>query len=650
MKSSGGLKYRPDIDGLRAVAVISVVLHHLSADFLPGGYVGVDVFFVISGYLITTIMLRELSFGSFSFRRFYERRARRLFPALFAMLAATLIVGWFFLLPSDYLATARATLGTVLFSSNILFWKSMAAGYFAADAKFNPLLHTWSLGVEEQFYLAFPIFLVLVYRYVRRWLPILLALGAAASLAAASLLVESHEVAVFFLSPFRAWELLAGALLAANAVPAITSRAVREIIAAAGLAAIVLACTVYTVDTKFPGASALFPVIGAAALIHSGTSSSTFAHKLLAWRPVVYIGLISYSLYLWHWPLIVLTRFATSMEPFGNSALLLLAVSLMLGSASYHWIEKPFRHGRGVSKRAVFACSSGAAVLLAGIALGVNYSNGFPGRYSPEVVLLDKARNPEISFRQCDGSHDTCVIGDRSKQPTVLLWGDSHMLAWAPALDRIFQERGEAALLAVHSACAPLLGAYEDQKPSCAAFNDRQRRRLEESQALRTVVVAAYWSAYKGIAGGTDAAASGAGTPNGDLKASIDWLASLRRDTYLIGPLPVFREPVPLLAALAAANGHVQPSISLAEHQALHAKFATIANGNLGSYVTYVDPAPWLCGARCGGEGVGRHYRDAHHLSEDGALYLTPRLRNALQPKSKVRASGPQQSIENSAL
>ena len=212
--------YQPDIDGLRAVAVLAVVLHHLSAPLVPGGYVGVDVFFVISGYLITTIITREKAEGQFTFARFYERRAGRIFPALFAVLGVTLVAGWFVLLPSDYAATLRATLGTLFFSSNMVFWRDLAEGYFAPDAKLNPLLHTWSLGVEEQFYVFFPLLLLGCYRCCQKYIFWILLGCGLVSLLGSVLVVKGNSVAVFFLSPFRAWELFAGVLLALGVMPA----------------------------------------------------------------------------------------------------------------------------------------------------------------------------------------------------------------------------------------------------------------------------------------------------------------------------------------------------------------------------------------------------------------------------------------------
>lgn len=327
--------YRPDIDGLRAIAVLAVVLHHLSAPLLPGGYVGVDVFFVISGYLITSIISREMAEGRFSFASFYERRARRIFPALFAVLAATLVASYALLLPSDMMSTLRAALGTVFFGSNIVFWREMKEGYFAAtDLALNPLLHTWSLSVEEQFYVFFPVLLLLCYRFTRQQVVPVLLFSAMVSLVGAALLVSSKSVAVFFLSPFRAWELLAGSLLALHTVPPLRSRMLRELIAAAGLLAIVVACFVYDGGTTFPGLAALAPVLGTAALIHAGASGPSLAARLLQLPPMVWVGLISYSLYLWHWPLIVLTRYATGFEPITPHIPMLFVASLVLAYLS----------------------------------------------------------------------------------------------------------------------------------------------------------------------------------------------------------------------------------------------------------------------------------------------------------------------------
>lgn len=639
------MKYRADIDGLRAVAVMAVVLHHLSSTLVPGGYIGVDVFFVISGYLITKIIGQEIEEGRFTFTRFYERRIRRLFPALFAMLAATLVAGWFLLLPSDYVATLRAALGTVLFSSNIVFWKDMAAGYFASDAKLNPLLHTWSLAVEEQFYLLFPILLLLCFRYASRYLVAVLLACAFITLVASSLLVKGHEVAVFFLSPFRFWELLAGSLLAVKAVPDIDSRITRELVAGAGLLAIAVSAFVYDTKTVFPGMTALAPVVGTVAILHAGGSGSTFVGRILSWHPVVYIGLISYSLYLWHWPLIVLTRFAIGMQPLAPYLPTLLLTSIVLGGLSYHFIEQPFRHGNSVHRNKMFAAAVVAAVALLSVSVFGLARSGSPGRFDLQVIALDKARKPEIPYRECDSHKDWCRIGAKGVEPTVLLWGDSHMLAWAPALDRVYAKQGKGAILAIVSACPPILGVERDRSPNCFRSNEKVFQFLHNTPTIETIVLAAYWSTYFAEQSSLsdinpklavlDEMSAAVG-----LKRTFSKLSSLGRKVYVLGPVPVYDLEVPVGLALEHMQQRKLLSMTMQMHRAKHRDFYKINETGLDPGIQFVDPEKWMCRPNC----IVLHdvtlYRDAHHLSVAGSLYLLPNLEASLADKHDLLENG----------
>lgn len=626
--------YRPDIDGLRAVAVLAVVLHHLSASLVPGGYVGVDVFFVISGYLITRIISREMEEGTFTFARFYERRARRIFPALFAVLVVTLVAGYFLLLPSDYAATLRGALGTLFFASNIVFWRDMAAGYFAAtDAGLNPLLHTWSLAVEEQFYVFFPVLLLLCYRYFRRHIVLILVVCAVVSLAGAALLVQSKSVAVFFLSPFRVWELLAGSLLAFNAVPALKSRAVREVVAGAGLLAILVACLVYDAKTTFPGLAALAPVLGAAAIIHAGTSGPSLAGRLLQWRPVVYIGLISYSLYLWHWPLIVLVRYAMGMEPITPYIPVLLAASLALGSLSYHFIEQPFRRGMRVTRKFVFSSSVVFASVLA-IASAVGLARGgFEARFNPTVVKLDQARSPQIPFVNCSEKpiDSACIFGRSVGKPTMLLWGDSHLLAWAPALDESLVSQETRAVFANSSACPPMLGVNNAVKAICPAQNLAVKNYLLANPDIKTVVMSAFWSTYFREDGPLTAQAGnpparGIDAAKNALASTIQWLRDNGRQVVLVGPVPVYDKSVPMALALEKATGRTHLHSTMDEQRKKHASFFEVVDGQVargGASFRFLDPIQWLCAEDCMvmKDGVPL-YRDSHHLSVAGAMAL----------------------------
>ena len=655
------LNYRPDIDGLRAVAVLAVVLHHLSAPLLPGGYVGVDVFFVISGYLITRIISREMEEGNFTFARFYERRARRIFPALFAVLAISVVAGYALLLPSDMTATLRGALGTVFFASNVVFWRDFKEGYFAAtDAALNPLLHTWSLAVEEQFYVFFPVLLLACYRWTRRYIVFVLTACALVSLAGAALLVHSKSVAVFFLSPFRAWELLVGALLAVGAVPPLRSRVLREALAGAGLVAIAVACVVYDDKTTFPGLTALVPVLGAAALIYAGGIGPTATGRLLQLPPMVWVGLVSYSLYLWHWPVIVYTRYAIGFEPITSYIPLLFIVSLGLAALSYRFIEQPFRRGANFSGRAVFVSSAvfvSALSLLATVGLR---QEGFAGRFGEEVVELDKARTPEIPWKSCNArvQEAWCSLGDTDRSPTMLLWGDSHLLSWAPALNKSLEGQGVRAVFVTSSACPPLLGVATSTRPGCAGQNLGVKSYLASSPSVHTVVLAAYWSFYFSendeltstadypLAHGSDAAKAG-------LISTIQWLRDNGKQVVLIGPVPVFEKNVPLALALGNATDRSLLRSSLDEQITKTALFFEAVNTVKLSGVSFrlFDPIQWLCSEDCMvvKDGIPL-YRDSHHLSIAGAMALEPYLATALAPQRQPHPTGPAESGNDSAL
>lgn len=643
---SVALKYRPDIDGLRAVAVMAVVMHHLSTTLVPGGYIGVDVFFVISGYLITKIISGEIEEGTFTFGRFYERRVRRLFPALFAMLAGTLVAGWLLLLPSDYFATFRAALGTLFLSSNLIFWKSLDAGYFAPNAKLNPLLHTWSLGVEEQFYLFFPILMLFCARHAKRHVLAIMLACAALSLIAASVLVKDHPVAVFFLSPFRAWELLVGVLLALNAVPAIESRVTRELVAGLGLLAVVGASLLYDTATAFPGLSALVPALGAAALIHAGSSGTPTAIRILRWRPLVYVGLISYSLYLWHWPLIVFTRFSIGMESIAPYVPGLLVASLLLGALSFHFVEEPFRRGGTFTRRRLGMIAAPAAMGLMAVCLVGLFRAGFTERFSPDVLAFDQARRPPIPFVECDRSAEWCRLGADSIEPTILLWGDSHLLAWAPAWDRVLAAEGASAVFVASSGCPPLLGVESRRMPGCAHVGERVRAFLTTHPELDTVVLSAHWTSYLGpkspMEGGRAErlAPVSQGPAAVGLARTLRWLESEHRNVYLIAPVPTYKRNVPLTLALRRAWNRERVRKTMEMHVEEQQEFFKVVRREDNPMLTVLDPAEWMCRPRCALESKGvAFYRDSNHLSVAGALAYAENLRGSWSRLDAVRGA-----------
>ena len=636
--------YRPDIDGLRAVAVIFVVLNHLDSRLMPGGYVGVDVFFVISGYLITAIISREVAEGRFSFRSFYERRVRRIFPALFVMLAVTLAACYLLMLPSDYVHTLRVALSTLLFSSNLLFWQQKTDYFDVINVSLSPLMHTWSLGVEEQFYLIFPVLLLLCYRYFRsRVLTVLLVCALVSfGLASVVLLARGNSLAAFFLTPFRMWELLAGSVLALGLVAPTQLRWLREWLAALGLVAIFAAGFLYSDGTPFPGPAALAPVLGAVSILYAGASGPTYVGALLRSRLFVYVGLISYSLYLWHWPLFSLAQYINGMEAYKPAyLLLLLAVAFALSMASYHCVEQPFRRPARRLRPWFRPTASAISMAVLGLfCLTGLLKDGFVKRFDDEVIALDKARSPAVPHIECIKRQPeaACVLGNAKSAPDMLLWGDSHMLSWGPAFHASLLQSGKSALFMPHLACPPLLGADNIQNPSCAATNAEIEKFLLKHAHIRTVVLAGFWSNYFREGGALRAVlpnglqVTGVKAAQHGLGKTLDWLRDHGRTTVLMGPVPVFNRSVPALLALEASGAHQPSRSSDAEQRQKNDAFTLVVNGFLPSpSFRYVDSIGWLCATECKwvDDGISL-YRDSHHLSVYGALLLEPKLRSSL--------------------
>ena len=369
------MKYRSEIDGLRAIAVVAVILYHAGFG-VSGGYIGVDIFFVISGYLITSLILKEMRTGSFSLIQFYERRARRILPALFLVLAATFAIGWFVLVPSEMEDLSNSIMAVTAFVSNISFW--LRTDYFAPAAELNPLLHTWSLGVEEQFYFFYPLLLLALVRFLPKNIFALVTAVSLASLGLAEWASRAMPVANFYLLPTRAWELGTGCLCAL----AMADRDIRknERFALAGLALAVVPLFLLDVSTPFPSLMAVPPVLGTAMLILYA-QKGTWVARMLSVPAIVLIGLISYSAYLWHQPLFAFARLSNvTNSPSPAMMVGLIALTVILSLASWHFVEKPFRRrkGEGAFTRNQIFSMSGIAI-AAFMALG--YSGLATGGY-----------------------------------------------------------------------------------------------------------------------------------------------------------------------------------------------------------------------------------------------------------------------------
>ncbi len=418
------LAYRAEIDGLRALAVLPVVLFHANIPPFSGGYVGVDVFFVISGYLITSILLKNLDGGSLGLGSFYERRARRILPALFVMTIVTIPFAWEWLLPWYLSKYSIDLLGVSFFVSNILFWQRTS--YFEPLAEENPLLHTWSLAVEEQFYLLFPLLLFLVWRYRKDWLFTLVLVGCVASLLLSEWAWREAEVANFYLLPTRAWELGAGVLCALL----LREGKVRpnKWLGLIGIVAIAASIFVFTKETPWPSLYALLPVVGTALVILYARNN--LAATVLSWRGLVGIGLISYSVYLWHLPLIAFSHAQSESQPSPELLALLAVASLPLGYLSWRFVERPFRKPEGekghISQKMLIITMMSAVVVLVSAGLYGKATNGGLVRFAPEdhrlIHLLESrgirgyllSKHRKFNLKEFD-----------EERPNVLIIGDS---------------------------------------------------------------------------------------------------------------------------------------------------------------------------------------------------------------------------------
>lgn len=486
--------YRPDIDGLRAIAVIAVVVYHFGLRAVPGGFVGVDVFFVISGYLITSILYREIVDQTFSFWQFYARRIRRILPALSVVLLASFMLGWFLLLPSDYVELAEQTAYAAFGLSNFYFLGH--TGYFDRAAEMQPLLHTWSLGVEEQFYLIWPLLFLCLWRscggHVRRVLMVL-ALVSVASFLWSSYAAFAYPESAFFMLPSRAWELALGGAVAL--LPALAARTAKtwDI---AGLLLVGGSLLALNHNTPFPGAAALPVCLGTALLIWPKEAPSPVS-RLLADRRLVKLGLMSYSLYLWHWPLLVFFRqYLNEKMPKTHESLALIGVALALSWVTWKYVECPVRRSRKVS--AIFG-----AVASAGLACGLGcvtiWTAGFAFRVDPRASELDAFKHMRSTTQleldcgrlPAGQAFDAC-LSRRPGKSNVLLIGDSHAEHFARALQDNYPD--VKVTVATASGCRPVLGNAE-HGGKCSALFDPIYQSLLPSGAFDAVILSACWRA-----------------------------------------------------------------------------------------------------------------------------------------------------------
>lgn len=659
------LRYRPDIDGLRAIAVLCVIIFHLNSAYASGGYIGVDVFFVISGYLITSIIQKDMTAGTFTLIGFWERRLRRIMPALFLVMVSCFFIGWFLLLPEDYKNLAQQGAAVTTFSSNILFF--MQSGYFDSSNETKPLLHTWSLGIEEQFYLLFPPALLLIHKFfISRLKRILIALFCV-SFALSLYGVIHYPSATFYLLPTRAWELLLGSLLAYTTSPHPGQKRLTGILSVLGLAFILVPAFFYKNDTPFPGFFALIPCCGAALIIWCGNASPSPLHKVLSLKPVVFIGKISYSWYLWHWPAIVFYKYYYDDALGHYDAAIIFFGTFIISAASWKYIETPLRKSKPTQQNPLFAKKSTIffySLITSGLILGTSayiyFSGGKPDRLSPSAALLaggqrdfntrrDECHNMTFSrLRETKG----CLLGEKTSPVSTLsffAYGDSFMDTLAPALDRLAQDHNLHGSYATYSSCPPVFDIRRTNQldnpgeHDCRGFNNTIKELIDRN-SIRNVIWFARWNGYttKFLVADDETAPENIQDSvklfKKHIYESAKYFSDRKVNLYIITQPPEYDINVPQSLAKAAMTHKNTSNFGLSQESYIKQRAMTddlFTSIHSLPHVTIIDVSGLFCetgASHCRIEHNGYSlYRDTNHLSTQGAYYLAPALNDFMR-------------------
>jgi peptidoglycan/LPS O-acetylase OafA/YrhL len=634
-----GLKYRPDIDGLRAVAVLSVFGFHMDVKHVMGGFVGVDVFFVISGFLISAIVFSEIAGSRFSVLNFYERRIRRIFPALFGMLLLFSLVLSFYLLPPEFVEFAKSVIAAATSCSNFYF--AQHSGYF--DSQASPLLHTWSLAVEEQFYILFPIFLVIVRRFFPNRLRISVVVLFFLSLAASIITVFYKPGVAFYMPYTRAWELLLGTIISLGMFPRLNSRWTREIATLMGMGLILLAVNQYSKTTPFPGMAAIVPCLGSALVIGAGGFGPSIVSRVLSWRPIVFVGLISYSLYLWHWPVIILhgmslpmnlvdllpDRIAAHLPALRYDKVSEIVISMLLAVLSWKFVEQPFRkRPLRISRRPLFALSAATVALLLAFSGTVIAADGMPGRFPAKSVelasFLDKQGSTIL------GDVGNCFVFDSGALPdqgclrlvkgkqNYLLLGDSEAGAlWTGLKDTL---PAAHVMLSSMGSCHPLL--HPAGNAACREEMDFIFQHYMLTNPIQFLLLEARWTR----------------SDMDGLGETIAWAHAHNIQIVVFGPVAEYDAPLPRMLAYSVAWN--KPGLAN-EHRLAFSATMDSTMEHLAKnvwHVPYVSLYKAICESNdCIEYADAAHdvplMDDSHHLNEFGSRAIAARL----QAKGELR-------------
>jgi peptidoglycan/LPS O-acetylase OafA/YrhL len=649
--------YRSDVDGLRAVAVLSVLFFHTKIFGFSGGFVGVDVFFVISGYLITSIIAKEMFLGKFSLVTFYERRMRRIFPAIFFLIFACSLIAAFLLAPEDFRAFAKTMIATTCFLSNFYFLQhSEAGGYFANVSAPQALLHTWSLAVEEQFYLLFPAVLFGLVRWAKQWVVQWLFILAVISFLLSIWLTDREPSVAFYMLFPRAWELLLGSLLALKVVPPTKRRVFREIAGTAGLALIACAVVLFTSQTPFPGLSAFVPCFGAWLILYAGEQGSSWVNAALTFPPLVFIGVISYSLYLWHWPLIVFSQYFLLGDLSRAATIAVIAGSALMAFLSFEFVERPFR-GRNAlfSRPQIFSLGLAASVISLVLGFLVIKTEGLPQRYDAatrKLVVENTARlqdNPDACSNWKTSPNSLadinfCNIGPSASR-NILFWGDSHVQQLYPAVRRLYDSgelQGHGAVFAIANSCPPAEHMNNREKEfHCDTFSTLAMKRAEMNDIDTVFIGFSTWWAYSqsGICPWVNGkCVSGVSLDDirrlflADLSDQIHRLNTDGKKVIICLPFPIYDKPIPYLEIRDAVFPRLRLSRALTDATSSAFREQILETSKTAGAEIF-DPRKSLCNegpciTQIDGVSI---YTDNNHIAASQIGILEANLKQVLQ-------------------
>jgi peptidoglycan/LPS O-acetylase OafA/YrhL len=638
------MEYRREIDGLRALAVIPIILFHAGFDTFSGGFVGVDVFFVISGYLITSIILSEREAGTFSLVDFYERRARRILPALFFVMLTCIPFAWFWLSPSDMKGFSESLIAVPVAVSNFLFWQR--SGYFDTAAELKPLLHTWSLAVEEQYYLLFPTFLVLTWRLRRHWVIGILIVVALISLALAQWGALHHPQATFFLLPTRIWELLIGVFVAFHLfgkedtkIKSGYSSNLTQLLSISGLFSIIYSIFVFDRQTLFPSLYTLIPTLGTAFIVLFATQQ-TIVGKILSSKVLVGLGLISYSAYLWHQPLFAFARPRALADPAEDVFILLIPLAIAAAYLSWRFVERPFRNKSVVSRKSLFISTIFFTVFFVLLGLAGVLTRGFvdmKANYMQKQILATVDRSPKRKECHTSGAdyrkpENACQYYVPDGSWAVL--GDSHAVELAYALAKVLKKDNKGVKHFSFSGCAPAYGRIDkthSDSINCSHWTEEVAAHIIADRSISTVVVSyhtAGWAASNSNENVAD--------PWHSYKGILHAFKAAGKDVVLVLQAPSLDERIEDLIFRLDSPPLNIPGRKRKEWEELQ-KYITERKNEISDEVTIINPSDLFCDENncyVARDGVALYF-DNHHMSVAGALLVAEEVIERVTDKSE---------------